>query len=364
MNSIKARAIPFRATVFLAISMLGIFAFGTAMAAKTPNIYCGLQPPSVTEKRLCENETLFELDRKLSSLEEELGRGWGNYPYEESEAWRQKIRNACQNDSCLEFVYHRQLAKLKAFPSFLCKARLTRSEKLICQTPAMGELDRKLNLEYQHALDFSSRTLELIQLQHHWLFTVRNRCSSASCLMRVYKQRIRHFINLQQQAVLRRKRENAGSNLVDARGAGLRDLKFTKAQRKSIAKQIYADPDVGDFQNGDGSNCLAEPVDLVDLNHDGLPDPVFMTCGGAHNEQVFFFLNEHGRFRLVLSDYVGYFGYQLQDTKIRGFSVLRLITHTSCCKHPSAFFAYDGQAYQNVVTFDERFVNENLYFFD
>ena len=359
MNSIAPRA------MFLPpmIAILGIFVFGTVNASKT-NMYCGLESPSAIEKRLCENETLFELDRKLMSLEAELTNGWHNYPYEEVDLWRNKVRAACQSDICLQRAYRLQLAKLTAFPSFACKEKLTNSEKLICQTPVLGAIDRKLNLEYQKALDFSSRTLELIPLQHRWLQSVRNRCSSSACLLRVYKQRIGHFVSLQQQAILRQKRENTDSNPMDARGAGLPDLKFTKAQKENIAKQIHADPDVGDFQNGDGSDCLAKPVDLVDLNHDGLPDPVFMTCGGAHNEQVFFFLNERGRFRLVLSDYVGYFGYQLQDTKIRGFSVLRLITHTSCCEHPSAFFVYDGHGYKNVVTFDERFVTKDLYFFD
>ena len=78
MNSIAPRA------MFLLpmIAILSIFVFGTVNASKT-NMYCGLESPSAIEKRLCENETLFELDRKLMSLEAELTNGWHKYPYEE-----------------------------------------------------------------------------------------------------------------------------------------------------------------------------------------------------------------------------------------------------------------------------------------
>jgi uncharacterized protein len=345
-----------------------VFAFSLSvytpsLAAQGPDGACLLEQPSFAQKRVCQNTTLHELDRKLERLEAELQNAWhleGIASYVQSEAWHTGARAACQDDACLQAVYRQRLRDLNSLPSFPCSGRLNPAERAICQTPALGPLDRTLNLEYQMALDASYTTLELQREQWLWLRTVRDQCASAACVTRVYKWRIAYLKRVQAAAIRRATRSQKAANSSDARGQGL-NLRFTAAQQRSIQRQINAgSQELGPIQ----PDCLSKPIDALDLNRDGRPDPVFMTCDGGHNELAFFFLSERDQYRLVLSDWVGYFGYTIQDTRIHGLPVLMLITHGSCCDHGHSYYGYDGHVFKAVACFNEHFINEDVFIFE
>ncbi len=345
-----------------------VFAFSLSvctptLAAKGPDGACLLEQPSDAQRRVCQDATLRELDRKLEVLTTEMQNAWhleGIASYEQSEAWRTGTRDACTDDACLQAAYRQRLRDLNALPSFRCSGRLNRAERAICQTPALGPLDRRLNLEYQMALDLSYATLGLQRDQWRWLRTVRDRCASAGCVTRVYSQRIAYLKRLEAAATRRATREQKASNPSDTRGLNLR---FTAAQQRSIQRQITGESSSEGLEPIQ-PDCLHNPVDALDLNRDGRPDPVFMTCDGAHNELAFFFLSERDQYRLVLSDWVGYFGYTIQDTRIHSLPVLMLITHGSCCDHGHTYYGYDGHVFKAVACFDEHFISDDLFTFE
>ncbi|WP_424951515.1 multicopper oxidase domain-containing protein [Deinococcus sp.] len=316
------------------------------------------------ERRVCESAVLTELERKYSDLIDELERGWHAQVLPTEEHWRGSLA-ACQSDGCLETAYRKRLGVLEALPSFPCVGRLNPAERAVCRNPALGRLDRELNLNYSRALDVSYTLLALRADQGRWRVRVQGGCgASASCLSRVYRARVQVLDQLQALAGQRLKRQSVQANSFDTRPT--LPLKFTPMQQRSVQAQMGAD--FTDDLLG-ASNCLHKPVDLLDLNRDGHPDPVFVSCSGAHNEEAFFFLWQRGqtgegRYRLVLTDYVGYFGYQQQDTRIHGLPMLRLVTHGSCCEHGSAYYAYDGRQYQAVACYNEHFLHDDFYVFE
>jgi uncharacterized protein len=334
--------------------LCGVLLIAAAQAQTKFDAACSLEQPNDFERRICENATIHELDRKLGRLKEELQRGWhvdGEASYEQSEKWRATTRATCHDDTCQENTFRQRLTLLNGFPAFSCSRKLSRVERLICRSPKLGFLDRSLNYEYGVALDLSHSMLGLQAAQVLWLRKTRDACKSSKCLNHVYRQRI-HFL-LRSQAISRARFERESkSNVFDARDLGVklkpRVSKAEKAQRLLLPKYCPEHPD---------------PIDWLDLNRDGHTDPVLSTCYGAHNEEVYFYLWEKNHYRLILENSVGYFGYSLQDTRIRGFPVLRLITHGSCCEHPSTYFAYNGQEYKQVALFDEYYVREDFFTF-
>ena len=320
--------------------------------------------PTFAQKRVCENATLNELERKLGNLGDELENGWHTEVRPTDETWRGTLA-ACQIDACLESAYRKRLSALDALPTFSCAGKLGAAERAVCNTPALGRLDRELSLEYGQALDASYTLLALRADQGRWRLNVRDGCAaSVACLGRAYRARVAVLQQVQVLARQRQRREVRSDNPQDTRGTGLK-LRFTPAQQKSIQAQLgsYEDGYISDDDHAQG-NCLSRPVDLLDLNRDGHPDPVFMTCGGAHNELAFFFLWQRGQYKLVLADAVGYFGYQQQDTRTHGLPVLRLITHGSCCEHGSAYYAFDGRQYRAVACYNEHFLRDDFYTFE
>jgi uncharacterized protein len=340
-------------------SLVGLLCnLGTATAQAQPKIdpACSLEQPNDFERRICQNATIHELDRKLGRLEEELQNGWGiggKASTEQSEQWRAAVRVKCQNNTCQEQAFRQRFAVLNGLPAFPCSSKLTRVEVLICQTPTLGFLDRTLNYEFGAALDLSFALLELRAAQTLWLQNIRDACQSSQCLGRVYRERIGVLKRSQTKSRARYERQRK-VNVGDARDSGKNTkYKISKAEQQRIFKQYKMEI------------CQEhpDPVDWLDLNRDGHADPVLMSCFGGHNESVYFFLWEKHHYRLVLADYLGYFGYSLQDTRVRGFPVLRLITHGSCCDHPNTFFAYNGHEFTEVAQFNEHFIREDFFTF-
>ncbi len=352
------RGVPkFKALSLVVLALFSLlFHFSNATAQAKIDPACSLEKQGDFERRICQNATIHELDRKLGRLEEELQNGWhlgGEASFEQGEKWRAAIQAKCHDDACLEQAFRVRLALLNGFPTFSCSSKLTRLEALICHTPNLGLLDRTLNYEFGVALDLSFATLELRSAQTLWLQNIRNACQSSGCLTRVYTERIAFLKRSQAKSQARYKRESK-VNVGDARDMGVKlKIQISKTQEQRIFKRYKMEI------------CEAhpDPVDWLDLNRDGHPDPVFMSCFGAHNESVYFFLWEKNHYRLVLEGTVGYFGYSLQDTRIHGFPVLRLITHGSCCDHPSAYFAFNGREYTQVALYDEHYIRDDFFTF-
>ncbi|WP_407570135.1 hypothetical protein [Deinococcus altitudinis] len=334
--------------------------------ASAENPFCGLPTPSFSQKRVCESATLAELERKLGRLEQELDSGWHVPTLEAGDQWRAQVLPACRSDACLEAAYRERLGALDALPAFVCSGRLNRAERLVCQTPALGRLDRALNHAYSVALDTSYATLAVRAAQARWRLGVRDACAGVDCLTRAYRARLLVMQQESARSAKRSRQEQAtsGGSVADGGAAGASvvpgSFRFSPAQQKSVQAQMGADFTDDDLNRG---GCLRRPTELLDLNRDGHPDPVFTSCSMALDEQKYFFLWERGNYRLILTDSVGYFGYQLQDTQTHGLPVLRLVTHGSCCEHPHAFYGYDGHVYRAVACFDERFLREDFYVF-
>ena len=354
-----------RSLLIMMASMFGLMWMSGVSASKGDPACKAYDPPTFAQKRVCENATLNELERRLGNLLDELENGWHIKVRPTDENWRGSLA-ACQSDACLEAAYRKRLGTLDALPTFSCAGKLKAAERAVCEHPVLGRLDRELNLSYGQALDASYTLLALRADQGRWRLNVRDGCAaSVSCLGRAYRARVAVLRRLQMLAAQRQRREVQSDNPQDTRGTGLK-LKFTPAQQKSIQAQLGSGNEDGYINDADHAqgNCLSKPVDLLDLNRDGHPEPMFMTCGGAHNELAFFFLWQSGQYRLVLTDTVGYFGYQQQDTRMHGLPVLRLITHGSCCVHPSTYYAYDGRQYRAVACYNEHFLRDDFYTFE
>lgn len=75
--------------------------------------------------------------------------------------------------------------------SFACDRAATRVEKLICQSPEVSDLDDYLGRYHAAARsEFQHAQACLLGDQRAWLRTVRDACSDAACLKRVYLDRL------------------------------------------------------------------------------------------------------------------------------------------------------------------------------
>jgi len=76
--------------------------------------------------------------------------------------------------------------------SFDCEQARSSIEKLICSNDELSELDSQLGNSYRTAKQYAStpRSKQVVDAQPQWLRNVRNRCSDAGCLLKVYKERI------------------------------------------------------------------------------------------------------------------------------------------------------------------------------
>lgn len=75
--------------------------------------------------------------------------------------------------------------------SFACEKAATRVEKLICQSPEVSDLDEYLGRYHAAARSgFQHAQACLLGDQRAWLRTVRDACTDAACLKRVYLDRL------------------------------------------------------------------------------------------------------------------------------------------------------------------------------
>ena len=73
---------------------------------------------------------------------------------------------------------------------------------------------------------------------------------------------------------------------------------------------------------------------------------------GAPNSPFWLFApSGKGDWSEVLSDYAGYLRpLEATDMMQNGLPVLRTQQHASCCEHTVSYFAYDGRAYQPLLS--------------
>lgn len=79
--------------------------------------------------------------------------------------------------------------------TFSCAEAKNCTEKVICSTPQLGELDRRMSRLYFRLRDEFSRreARQLLESQRDWLED-RNSCGcNANCLIERYKERIARF---------------------------------------------------------------------------------------------------------------------------------------------------------------------------
>lgn len=76
--------------------------------------------------------------------------------------------------------------------SFDCAKVLTKTEKLVCDSPEISALDDRLGKAYQGDLNQANREqkLRLMTEQKHWLKHTRNACDSQTCFKHAYWSRL------------------------------------------------------------------------------------------------------------------------------------------------------------------------------
>ena len=87
--------------------------------------------------------------------------------------------------------------------SFDCKQARSAIEKLICSNAELSALDSQLGTSYATAKRYASTASakQVIDAQLPWLRDVRNKCSDAACLSKVYKARINELDPLADQSI-------------------------------------------------------------------------------------------------------------------------------------------------------------------
>ena len=100
-------------------------------------------------------------------------------------AWRRIPRRRLERHRLaliLALLAPAAVADTQAGPSFDCARVTSNVNKLICATPSLGLLDRKLAADYaataaQAGIDPKSLRAD----EDRWLRDVRNRCATAAC---------------------------------------------------------------------------------------------------------------------------------------------------------------------------------------
>jgi uncharacterized protein len=90
--------------------------------------------------------------------------------------------------------------------SFDCAKAGTVQEKMICSDSALSALDDKLAHAYRSALSEATDTkaAEIQAQQKEWLRNARNGCTSRSCLVQAYEERIDRLASCQTKTLSRK----------------------------------------------------------------------------------------------------------------------------------------------------------------
>jgi uncharacterized protein YecT (DUF1311 family) len=83
---------------------------------------------------------------------------------------------------------HSSSAPLNATPSFPCSGKLSASEQLICDTPALADADAKLSRLYAQVAAKTDDLAGLKRQQRDWI-RVRDACADATCMQASYAKR-------------------------------------------------------------------------------------------------------------------------------------------------------------------------------
>lgn len=86
-------------------------------------------------------------------------------------------------------------------PSFNCAHVTSQVNKIICATPELGALDRKLAADYQATFYQGGIDSKALQAdENHWLRSVRNRCTTVACIAAAYQARDAAILDLSLRA--------------------------------------------------------------------------------------------------------------------------------------------------------------------
>ena len=79
----------------------------------------------------------------------------------------------------------------RASPSFKCKYAKTRSEKMVCGSASLAAADRRMSaVYYSEMADAPSKAKRALRQSRDRFLAKRDRCSTESCVARVYDERV------------------------------------------------------------------------------------------------------------------------------------------------------------------------------
>jgi uncharacterized protein len=82
---------------------------------------------------------------------------------------------------------------------FDCAKANSKTEKMICESPDLSELDSKMSEKFNKSLAQNEAKSENILKQRQWLKKVRNVCQNKQCLKTAYQVRLEELTNRQAQ---------------------------------------------------------------------------------------------------------------------------------------------------------------------
>jgi uncharacterized protein len=173
--------------------------FSTQVFARS---WCSSAKLNITEQTICNNLELRELDAQLAQV---YSTAKAHNEDSKQLDWLKNYRNACYgNINCIAQEYRNRIAILKGRIDFVyaensrpwCSAsRLNTTEKTICKTSYLRDLDAELQLVYGQA-----RARKEDSGQIDWLRKERNACgSNESCISQAYRDRLSTLLNRMQK---------------------------------------------------------------------------------------------------------------------------------------------------------------------
>lgn len=183
---------------FLMFSVFLLISYSQAFARP----WCNSRTLNITEKTICNNGELRELDAQLTQV---YSSAKAHNKEEGQLNWLKNHRNTCHgNINCIAREYRSRIAVLQERVEFIyapnsrpwCSAsRLNRAEQTICKTSYLRDLDAELQLIYGQ-----SRAKKEDYGQIYWLRKERDTCSSnETCISQAYRDRLSILYNRMQK---------------------------------------------------------------------------------------------------------------------------------------------------------------------